>query len=105
MNLVPISMVTERDRRVAIVGVVIESAENYLVLEDYTGRAKVYYDDSPSFPPKRIALVVGVAMSTAGEVKEVQADAVADITGIDLNLLKQTLKLRADAAALGYGRG
>ncbi|MCS7102627.1 MAG: hypothetical protein NZ992_01940 [Candidatus Korarchaeum sp.] len=78
---------------VAILGVVVSVFENCLVVEDGTGRARVYHDKAPEFKPRDLVYLVGSLISS-GEFKEVQAYAIANLSGIDISLLRKVELLR-----------
>lgn len=80
---------------VAILGVVISIVENCVILEDGTGKARVYYDRASEFKPKDIVYVVGSLINSSEEFKEVQAYAIARLSGIDISLLREVELLRS----------
>jgi len=85
-----------REGEVAIIGVVINVIENYLVLDDGTSRARVYYDRASEFKPKDIVLVVGSVITSSEDFKELQGYAIADISGIDISLLRDVDEVRRE---------
>lgn len=89
---------------VAILGVVISVFENCIVVEDGTGRARVYHDKAAAFRPRDIVYVVGSLISS-GEFKEVQAYAIADLSGIDISLLREVELLRRKVSGIVEGVG
>ncbi|RLG48401.1 MAG: hypothetical protein DRO06_01365 [Thermoproteota archaeon] len=104
--ITPISHLRAGSTFAAIAGAVVESLENYLVVDDGTGRARVYSDDAPAFSPGALVIAVGVVIQASGDVKELQADALVDISGADPQLLKETLKAVAEVLELrGSGSG
>ncbi|MDK2373218.1 MAG: hypothetical protein QI197_07575 [Candidatus Korarchaeota archaeon] len=85
-----------REGEVAIIGVVINVIENYLILDDGTSRARVYYDRASDFKPKDIVLVVGSVITSSEDFKELQGYAIADISGIDISLLRDVDEVRRE---------
>ncbi len=85
-----------REGEVAIIGVVINVIENYLILDDGTSRARVYYDRASDFKPKDIVLVVGSVITSSEDFKELQGYAIADISGIDISLLRDVEEVRRE---------
>jgi len=83
-----------KDGEVAILGVVINVFENCIIVEDGTGRARVYHDRASDFKPKEIVYVVGLLISSSEEFREVQAYAIANLSGIDISLLRRVESLR-----------
>jgi len=79
----------------AVVGVVLQRVENYVVLDDGTGRARVYSDQVDPLSPGDFVLAVGV-VAAAGRVVEIQSEALTKVAGMDPDLLKETLKLVAE---------
>lgn len=94
MRIRPISLLREGEPA-AVVGVVLQRVENYLVLDDGTGRARVYADQAEIFSPGDVVLAVGV-VAAMGHFAEIQSEAITKVTGLDLDLLKETLKLVAE---------
>lgn len=86
----------------AVLGVVISVFENCLIVEDGTGRARVYYDKASDFKPKDVVYVVGSLISS-GEFKEVQAYAIANLSGIDISLLRRVELLRRKVSSVVEG--
>lgn len=89
---------------VAILGVVVSVFENCIVVEDGTGRARVYHDRASDFKPRDIVYVVGSLISS-GEFKEVQAYAIANISGIDISLLRSVELVRRRLSGIVEGVG
>lgn len=85
-----------REGEVAVIGVVIDVVENYLILDDGTSRARVYYDDASKFKPKDVVLVVGSVITSSEGFKELQGYAIANVSGIDISLLKDVDELRRE---------
>lgn len=93
VKITRISRIKESGANVCVAGVVIHSAENFLVVDDGSGKAKVYLGDLKPLDVSSVILVVGNVLSAGGELKELQANAIADIEGIDLRLLRRTIEL------------
>ncbi|RDD53358.1 MAG: hypothetical protein BA066_04870 [Candidatus Korarchaeota archaeon NZ13-K] len=89
---------------VAVLGVVISVFENCIVLEDGTGRARVYHDGASRFKPKDVVYVVGTLISS-GEFKEIQAYAVAELSGMDISLLREVELMRKRVMDMVEGVG
>ncbi len=89
---------------VAILGVVISVFENCIVVEDGTGRARVYHDRAHRFKPKDIVYVVGSLISS-GEFKEIQAYGIANLSGMDISLLRRVELLRRKVSGMVEGVG
>lgn len=96
MKITKIADIKESGINACIVGVVIHSAENFLVVEDGSGKAKVYLGNSEPFNPSSVILVTGNVLSGEGELKEIQANAIADLSGIDLRLLRRAIELEEE---------
>ncbi len=94
-----------REGEVAIVGVVINVVENYLILDDGTSRARVYYDGASDFKPKDIVLVVGSVITASEDFKELQGYAISDISGIDISLLRDVDEVRREVEEKLKGGG
>ena len=100
MKITRIADVKESGVNICIAGVVIHSAENFLVVEDGSGKAKVYLGNAKSFDLSSVILVAGNVLSGEGELKEIQANAIADLSGIDLRLLRRTIELEEELERL-----
>ncbi|HDD69459.1 MAG TPA: hypothetical protein ENG61_03775 [Candidatus Korarchaeota archaeon] len=100
MKITRIASIRGSGTSTCVVGVVIHSAENFLVVEDGSGKAKVYLGNSKTFNPSSVILVVGNVLSGEGELKEIQANAIADLSGIDLRLLRRTIELEEELEKL-----
>ncbi|MEM0017501.1 MAG: hypothetical protein QXJ48_06945 [Candidatus Korarchaeum sp.] len=87
---------------VAILGVVVSVFENCIIVEDGTGRARVYHDRAAELKPRDIVYVVGSLISS-GEFKEVQAYAIARVSGIDISLLRSVELLRRKVSGVVEG--
>jgi hypothetical protein len=102
------------DKRVAIVGKVIEKSEDAFVIEDDSGKIEVFFstesdpsDDSDvmqvqqhskqDVDPEMVKhdTMVRVFCTVAGD--RLNLDAVQDLTGLDINLLKTTEELYSKA--------
>ena len=100
MKITRIANIKESGVNICMAGVVIHAAENFLVVEDGSGKAKVYYSEVRPFDLSSVILVVGNVLSGEGELKEVQANAIADLSGIDLRLLRKTIELEEELERL-----
>ncbi len=100
MKITKIANIRESGAKICIVGVVIHSAENFLVVEDGSGKAKVYYGNIEPFDLSSLILVAGNVLSGEGELKEIQANAIADLSGIDLRLLRRAIELEEELEKL-----
>jgi len=96
MKITKIANIRESGANICIVGVVIHSAENFLVVEDGSGKAKVYYGNIEPFDLSSVILVTGNVLSGEGELKEIQANAIADLSGIDLRLLRRAIEIEEE---------
>ncbi len=85
-----------KEGEIMVIGVVLDVIENYLIIDDGTSRARVYYDKAQSFKPKDIVLVVGSIITSSEEFKEIQGYAVADISDIDISLLREVESVRSE---------
>ncbi len=94
MQITPIGYLREGSPA-AVIGVVLQRVENYVIVDDGTGRARIYTDQAETLNPGDVVLAVGIVASV-GQMVEIQSDAVTLVSGIDLNLLKETLKLSAE---------
>lgn len=77
-----ISEVSPKDSRVAITGNVIESGEGFFVLDDETGKIEIGTDVR-----RERGRIVRAFCSVADE--KLRADAVQEMDGIDIDLLKK----------------
>ncbi|GEM_PF-2825372 len=100
MKITRIANIKESGVNICIAGVVIHSAENFLVIEDGSGKAKVYFGNIKPFDLSSIILVAGNVLSGGGELKEIQANAIADLSGIDLRLLRSAIELEEELERL-----
>jgi len=100
MKITRIANIKESGINICVAGVVIHSAENFLVVEDGSGRAKVYFGDVKPFRPSSVILVTGNVLSGEGELKEIQANAISDLSGIDLRLLRRAIELEEELEKL-----
>jgi len=100
LKITRISELGEKGSKACLIGVVIHSIENFMVLEDGTGRARIYTDYPQGYGVNSVLLVVGRVISDEGEIKEVWAEAVVDLSGIDLRLLKRALELEEELEEL-----
>lgn len=100
MKITRIVNIKESGVNICIAGVVIHSAENFLVVEDGSGKAKVYYGDVKPFDLSSVILVTGNVLSAEGELKEIQANAIAELSGIDLRLLRRAIELEEELERL-----
>ncbi len=94
MQITPIGHLREGSPA-AVIGVVLQRVENYVIVDDGTGRARIYTDQAETLNPGDVVLAVGIVASV-GQMVEIQSDAVTPVSGIDLSLLKETLKLSAE---------
>ncbi len=92
-----------REGEVAVIGVVLNVVENYLVIDDGTSRARVYYDRASQFNLKDIVLVVGSVITSSAEFKEIQGYAIANISGIDISLMRDVEGVRREVERMLKG--
>ena len=91
--------------RALVIGVVINVMENQVILDDGTGKLRVYYDEPLDISPKSIVLVAGLIISVDQSFREMKADAVVDISGIDIKLLKRVELIRDMSSNLMLEKG
>ncbi len=92
-----------REGEVAVIGVVLNVVENYLVIDDGTSRARVYYDRASQFNLKDIVLAVGSVITSSAEFKEIQGYAIANISGIDISLMRDVEEVRREVERMLKG--
>lgn len=82
-------------QRALLIGIVVQSLENCIIVDDGTGKARVYSDQAPKFGPKTPVLVAGIVRSAEEGMREIEAEAVVDISGISLKDLSEVRELTA----------
>jgi len=82
-------------QRALLMGIVVQSLENYIIVDDGTGRARIYFDQASRFEPKTPVLVAGIVRSADEAMREVEAEAVVDISGISIKDLSEVRELMA----------
>lgn len=92
-----VSMISEiyPGQRALLIGIVVQSLENYIIVDDGTGRARIYSDQASKFEPKTPVLIAGIVRSAEEGMREIEADAVVDISGISLKDLSDVRELMA----------
>ncbi len=91
--------------RALVIGVVINVIENQVILDDGTGKLRIYYDKPLDVGPKSIVMAAGIVISIDQSFKEMKADAVVDISGIDIKLLKKVELIRDMSTNLMLEKG
>ncbi len=91
--------------RALVVGVVITTMENHIILDDGTGKLRVYHDEPWKVNLKSVVIAAGIIISVDQSFKEMKADAIADISGIDIKLLKRVEMIRDMSTRLVLEKG
>ena len=81
------------DLKVRFLGVVVEKGDGYIIVEDNTGRARVYTDEG-GLKVKDIVYVIGTILQVIQDEPEISSEAIAVMNGIDLSLYDQVLDLK-----------
>lgn len=100
MKLTRIGEIPQGTLRVTVIGVAIHVMENFILIEDGTGKAKIYNEEASKYGLKSILLVMGNVLSTSGELKEIEGEILVDLSGIDLRLLRKSLELEKELEEL-----
>ncbi|MGB9631296.1 MAG: hypothetical protein ACP5KE_06485 [Candidatus Methanodesulfokora sp.] len=82
-------------QKALLIGIVVQSLENYIIVDDGTGKARVYSDQASKFRPKTPVLVAGMVRSAEEGMREIEAEAVVDVSGISLKDLSEVRVLMA----------
>ncbi len=91
--------------RALVIGVVINVMENQIILDDGTGKLRVYYDEPWKVHLKSIVMAAGIIISVDQSFKEMKADAIADVSDIDIKLLKRVEMIRDMSKKLVLEKG
>ena len=87
-----ISDIKPDDIRVAMIGTVIDSQENRVVIDDGTGKVSISYEEPVKTETGKLVRVLGRVIPMEGGV-EIQGDALQDMTGMDMELKKRVDEL------------
>lgn len=85
----------EVDLKVKLVGFVVDKKDNTIVLDDGSGKVKVWIDTPESMENlsiNQLVRVFGSILSTENGF-ELKADAIQDLSGLDINLYKKVEEL------------
>jgi len=77
------------DSRVGIVGIVVDSKDNIIVIDDGSGRAEVLFEEVPKVNAGQLLRVIGRAVPTDGGF-QLQGEALQDFSGADIDLWRKT---------------
>lgn len=83
-----ISEINGEDVRVSIVGTVVGSHENILVVDDGTGKIEVSFEENPSVKTGQLVRVYGRVISLEGGF-ELQGEVCQDFPNADLELWRR----------------
>ena len=86
-----ISDITESDVRVSILGTVIDKQDDFIMVDDGTGRIKISFQDF-KFDLNQMIRVFGRVIPTPSGC-ELQGEVIQDMSKLDLSLFKKVQKL------------
>lgn len=87
-----IKELSEKDIRVAVLGTVVNVNGDRLVLDDGTDSIEVLLPPETKVDQNQLVRVIGRIRSTEGAL-HIEAEAVQNMTGLDVNLYKSLKKL------------
>ncbi len=96
MEWTPISEISQDRERVMVIGIVLDVVENCIMINDGTGKARVFTDEASRYSPKTPILVIGSPKRADHEAKEIDAEVIVDLSGIDLKHLNEVRNLRGE---------
>lgn len=92
-----ISQISRNDKKVAVVGRVIDSTVASFILEDETGKIEVFFDEQDVASRERVDNDKIMRAFCTLVDEQLKANVVQDMTGVDLNLLKTVDELYSKA--------
>ena len=87
-----VSEIRPEDMRVSLIGTVIDRAEDGIVLDDGTGKIDVTLVEKFGGDANSLVRVLGRVVPMEGGF-QLQGEIVQDMAGLDLELLKEVMKL------------
>lgn len=91
----PINEIKPDDIRVRVVGKVVDKNDEYVVIDDGTGRINVV-TDKPDFSPGTTVRVIGRIFASEQGL-ELRSETIQDINNLDLKLYRQVRELEKRA--------
>jgi hypothetical protein len=88
-----VSDISGEDIRVSLIGTVIDSADDGIVLDDGTGKIDVTLNEKPAVSSGGLARVFGRVVPMENGF-QLQGEIVQDMSGLDMELLNKVLKVK-----------
>jgi len=90
-----IKEINKSDVRVRILGTVIDAKDNMIVLDDGTGKVNVIFRENVNVKDHQTVRIFGRVMPTENGF-EIEGEIIQDMSGIDINLYRKTIKLEKE---------
>jgi hypothetical protein len=87
-----INEISENDRRVRILGIVVSTAENLVVMDDGTGLIPVRVEET--LREKGKYRIIGQVNKVAENKLEIVAEIVQDMRNLDMELYQKVIKIK-----------
>ena len=87
-----IADITQEDRRVGVIGTVVDAGDSRLVVDDGEGKIEVSFEEAPAAVPGSIVRVMGKVMAIEGAF-ELQGEVCQDFSGVDIGLWRDVSSL------------
>jgi len=87
-----IAEISKNDIRVRLLGTVIDSRENIVVIDDGTGKINVTFADPVDVKANKLIRVIGRVMPSEDGF-EIEGEILQDMSGIDVALYRKTVDL------------
>jgi len=92
-----VSEISKNDKRVSLVGCVIEKADNSFILDDDSGKVEVFFGEETSKDLSIIEIKKTIRVFCSVIDEKLKLDIVQDLSSLDLNLLKTVDELYSKA--------
>ena len=92
-----ISEIGKNDKKVSIVGKVIDASAASFILDDGTGKIEIFFDEEDTASREKTAKRKAVRAYCSIDGQRLKLDVVQGLTGLDLNLLKTVDELYSKA--------
>jgi uncharacterized protein YdeI (BOF family) len=83
-----VAEISRKDKKVSVVGEVVDATEDSFILDDGTGKIEVFFDEEASAGSEKVAKGKTIRAFCSIDGEQLKPDVVQDMTGADLNLLK-----------------
>ena len=89
-----VSGIKPEDIRISLIGTVIDTADDGIVLDDGIGKVDISLPEPPAVKVRSIVRVFGRVIPMEGGI-QLQGEIVQDMTGLDMELLKKVESINA----------